>query len=83
MQECLDDKSLTEAFELFDSDHDGKINLEEFEFFMSGFARDMNKLRDNTLVQTMVSEAKKHADDKDHLLEISTLVQLLKDTWKS
>jgi len=47
---CLDDKALTEAFELFDSDHDGKINLEEFEFFMNSFARDMNTLRGNKIV---------------------------------
>ena len=46
----LDDKVLTEAFDLFDADHDGKINLEEFEFFMNGFAREMNVLRDNKLV---------------------------------
>jgi Ca2+-binding EF-hand superfamily protein len=38
---------LTEAFKLFDADNDGKINMEEFEFFMNGFARDMNTLRDN------------------------------------
>ena len=50
LSECLDEKSLTEAFELFDSDHDGKINQEEFEFFMNGFAKDMNSLRSNKIV---------------------------------
>lgn len=43
----LDESALTQAFELFDADKDGKINLEEFEFFMNGFAKDMNTLRDN------------------------------------
>ena len=43
----LDEDMLTEAFKLFDADNDGKINMEEFEFFMNGFARDMNTLRDN------------------------------------
>ena len=45
--EYLDEKALFEAFDLFDADHDGKINMEEFEFFMSGFAKDMNGLREN------------------------------------
>ena len=54
MTACLDEKELTEAFELFDSDHDGKINLEEFEFFMNSFARDMNSLRGNKIVQEMM-----------------------------
>lgn len=45
--EYLDEQALFEAFDLFDADHDGKINMEEFEFFMSGFAKDMNGLRDN------------------------------------
>ncbi len=50
----MDDKLLTEAFELFDADHDGKINLEEFEFFMNGFAKDMNSIRDNKIVKEMI-----------------------------
>ena len=45
--EHLDEKALYEAFDLFDADHDGKINMEEFEFFMSGFAKDMNGLREH------------------------------------
>lgn len=51
---CLDDRALTEAFELFDSDKDGKINLEEFEFFMNSFAKDMNSLRGNKIVKEMI-----------------------------
>lgn len=50
----MNEAALTEAFDLFDADKDGKINLEEFEFFMSGFARDMNKLRDNKMVKLMM-----------------------------
>jgi Ca2+-binding EF-hand superfamily protein len=64
---------LTEAFELFDADHDGKINLEEFEFFMNGFAKDMNSLRDNKIVKEMIEESQKYAGE-DKLFEISKLV---------
>jgi Ca2+-binding EF-hand superfamily protein len=53
---------LKEAFSLFDADQDGKINLEEFEFFLNGFAKDMNKLRDSKVVQEMLAEAKKHSN---------------------
>lgn len=77
VKSCLDDNVLREAFELFDADHDGKINLEEFEFFMSGFAKDMNKLREAKLVQLMITESAKHADG-EKLFEITTLVKLLK-----
>lgn len=64
---------LTEAFELFDADHDGKINLEEFEFFMNGFAKDMNSLRDSKIVKEMLDESSKYAGE-DKLFEISKLV---------
>ncbi len=71
---CLDEQALTEAFELFDSDKDGKINLEEFEFFMSGFAKDMNSLRSNKIVQEMLQQSSRYADKKTKLFEISRLV---------
>jgi Ca2+-binding EF-hand superfamily protein len=64
---------LKEAFSLFDADQDGKINLEEFEFFLNGFAKDMNKLRDSKVVQEMLAEAKKHSN-ADKLFEINKLV---------
>ena len=51
VRDNMSEDHLTEAFELFDADHDGKINMEEFEFFMNGFARDMNKLRDSKMVK--------------------------------
>ena len=50
----LDEAALTEAFDLFDADHDGKINMEEFEFFMSGFAKDMNQLRGSKMVKDLL-----------------------------
>ena len=79
---CLDDRALTEAFELFDSDKDGKINLEEFEFFMNSFARDMNSLRGNKIVQEMMQQSARYADKKTKLFEISRLVEVLKGTWQ-
>lgn len=57
LTEYLDDKALYAAFDLFDADHDGKINMEEFEFFMNGFAKDMNTLRDNKMVKEMLDHS--------------------------
>ena len=76
----MNEAALLEAFELFDSDKDGKINLEEFDFFMNGFARDMNRLRDNKMVKNMMDQAKKQAGE-DQLFEIKTLVDLLKNCY--
>ena len=71
---------LTEAFTLFDADHDGKINLEEFEFFMNSFAKEMNSLRENKIVKEMIESSKKHAEGE--LFEITKLVAVLRDIWK-
>ena len=79
-KESMNDDVLNEAFALFDSDNDGKINLEEFEFFMSGFARDMNKMRDSKMVKQMLETAKSKAGD-DQLFEIKELVELLKGSY--
>ena len=77
---CLDETTLTEAFQTFDADEDGKLNLEEFEFFMSGFAKEYNQLRDQQLVKQMVAMAQKHVD-ADQKFEIKNLVQVLKEVW--
>lgn len=81
LQGFLDEKLLTEAFNLFDADKDGKINLEEFEFFMNSFAKEMNTLRDNKIVREMIETSKKHADAQQNF-EITKLVSLLRDVWK-
>lgn len=72
---------MTEAFDLFDADHDGKINMEEFEFFMNGFAKDMNMLRNSNMVKDLLADCQKHAGE-DKLFEISKLVSVLRDAWK-
>jgi Ca2+-binding EF-hand superfamily protein len=77
----LNEQALVEAFELFDADKDGKINMEEFEFFMNGFAKDMNILRGNKMVKDMLAESQKYAGE-DKLFEITKLVQVLRDAWK-
>lgn len=55
--------------------------MEEFEFFMNGFAKDMNQLRDNKMVQDMLKNSEKHAGE-DKLFEISKLVQVLRGAWQ-
>jgi Ca2+-binding EF-hand superfamily protein len=77
----LNEQALVEAFELFDADKDGKINMEEFEFFMNGFAKDMNILRGNKMVKDLLAESQKYAGE-DKLFEITKLVQVLRDAWK-
>ena len=77
----LNEQALVEAFELFDADKDGKINMEEFEFFMNGFAKDMNILRGNKMVKDFLAESQKYAGE-DKLFEITKLVQVLRDAWK-
>ena len=48
--ECTDSGALTEAFKQFDADNDGKLSMEEFEFFMTGFAKEYNGLVDKKMV---------------------------------
>ena len=81
LNEYLDEKALTDAFELFDADKDGKINLEEFEFFMNSFAKEMNTLRDNAIVKDMITNSARHAGE-DKLFEISKLVKVLRGVWQ-
>jgi Ca2+-binding EF-hand superfamily protein len=80
LTEHLNEQILVDAFSQFDADKDGKINLEEFEFFMSGFAKDMNTLRDNQIVKDMIANSGKHAGE-DKLFEISKLVAALRGVW--
>ena len=44
VEECTDASALTEAFKQFDADGDDKLSIEEFKFFMTSFAKDMNGL---------------------------------------
>jgi Ca2+-binding EF-hand superfamily protein len=81
LNEHLNEQILVDAFSQFDSDKDGKINLEEFEFFMSGFAKDMNTLRDNAIVKDMMANSAKHAGE-DKLFEITKLVAALRGVWQ-
>jgi Ca2+-binding EF-hand superfamily protein len=77
----LNDQLLTDAFTLFDADKDGKINLEEFEFFMQSFAKDMNNLRENALVKDMIQNSARHCGE-DKLFEIPKLVKALRSVWQ-
>ena len=47
LNEILDTERLRTAFKQFDADDDGMLSLDEFDFFMDGFAKEHNRLRDS------------------------------------
>ena len=51
VEELTDDGALEEAFGTFDADNDGKLSLEEFEFFMTGFAKQYSNLYEKKMVK--------------------------------
>ena len=63
VQKRTDDSSLAEAFGVFDADNDGKLSLEEFEFFMTGFAKEYNHLFEKEMVKKMLAAVREIADE--------------------
>ena len=60
-----DQNNLMDAFNLFDSDNDGKLSLEEFNFFMTGFAKEYNGLFEDELVNKMIQSVREMADENE------------------
>ena len=52
--ECTNEEALTDAFKQFDADNDNQLTIEEFEFFMTGFAKECNGMMDGKMVQGML-----------------------------
>ena len=82
VEASTDEGELYKAFETFDADGDGKLSLEEFEFFMTSFGKEYNTLREKQIVAQMVVMAKATAEE-DGKFEIRKLVQLLTSIWKA
>ena len=76
-----DDSSLAEAFGVFDADNDGKLSLEEFDFFMTGFAKEYNSLFEKKIVTKMLKEVKKLADENEQFL-IRDIIRVMKEIWR-
>ena len=76
----MDSGDLFKAFETFDADNDGKLSVEEFEFFMQSFSKELSNMRDNKIVEQMTALAKDHADNESKF-EIRKLVQILNSVY--
>ena len=71
---------MRKAFNVFDADNDGKLTIDEFEFFMTSFAKQHNGLRDGKLIEEMLAVARpKSVDDKFVIEEAITGLQ---KAWK-
>ena len=75
-----DDDTLEQAFGTFDADNDGKLSLEEFEFFMTGFAKQYNYLYDKKMVSEIIVTVRKLADENE-MFEIRDIIRVIKDIW--
>ena len=76
-----DQNNLMDAFNLFDSDNDGKLSLEEFNFFMTGFAKEYNGLFQDELVAKMIQSVREMADENEQF-EIFQLVKKIQSIWQ-
>lgn len=56
--------------------------MDEFEFFMEGFAKEHNRLRDSQLVKQMVSIAKENVDKGTDKFSIDNMIFALRKVWK-
>ena len=65
MEARTDDSALEAAFGTFDADNDGKLSMEEFEFFMTGFAKEYNHLFQKTMVKQMLAAVRDLADENE------------------
>ena len=81
VQRRTDDSSLAEAFGIFDADNDGKLSLEEFEFFMTGFAKEYNHLFEKEMVKKMLAAVREIADENQQFL-IRDIIRIMNDIWR-
>ena len=80
VQESTDVNALTEAFQMFDAGKSGKLTMEEFEFFMTGFAKEHNQLFQDKMVKQMIEAVRKEIGDANEF-EIEKMVSIFKDIW--
>ena len=78
-----DENALVEAFKQFDADNDNKLSMEEFEFFMTGFAKECNSLMDGKMVAHMLDliYREKLASEAEPSFDISEMVTKMKSVW--
>ena len=86
--ECTDADALTEAFKQFDADNDNKLTIEEFEFFMTGFAKEYNGLMESNMVAKMLDTiyrekliASRDVPKSEARFDIPEIVRKLKSVW--
>ena len=81
---CTNEQALTEAFKQFDADNDNKLSMEEFEFFMTGFAKECNSMMDGKMVQNMLDiiyREKCATEEEPKMFDITDMVTKMKSVW--
>ena len=81
LAKCTDSGELYKALETFDADGDGKLSLEEFEFFMGAFAKEFSNMKEKKIVEHMVMLVKNNAGE-DSKFEIAKIVRILTNVWQ-
>ena len=81
VEELTDDSALEEAFGTFDADNDGMLSLEEFEFFMTGFAKNYSQLYERKMVKQMLAMVKEQANEEGKFY-IRDIIRVFKEIWK-
>ena len=81
--ECTNEETLVEAFKTFDADNDNKLSMEEYEFFMTGFAKECNGMMDGKMVQSMLDTIyrEKVASEAEPMFDITEMVNRMKSQW--
>ena len=81
VQEFTQEQTLKESFSVFDADEDGKLTLDELNFFMENFGKEHNGLRDKKIVADMLESCKEI--EKDGFIDIDQLVKRMIDAWQA
>lgn len=83
VSECTNEEALTQAFKQFDADNDNKLSMEEFEFFMTGFAKECNSMMDGKMVQQMLDliYREKCASREEPMFDITEMVNKMRSVW--
>ena len=85
VSECTNEEALVEAFKQFDADNDNILSMEEFEFFMTGFAKECNSLMDGKMVQRMLDLIynEKLASEAEPSFNVTEIVTRMKGLWEA
>ena len=79
---------LVDNHNVYRCDNDNKLTIEEFEFFMTGFAKEYNGLMENNMVAKMLDTiyrekliASRDVPKSEARFDIPEIVRKLKSVW--